>query len=435
VSGVGLSLALVLVLTEGCRCGSSEDSGELLTIGRLELEQRVFDGEGQPMDLSNELGELVRSALDSSPRLRYREAPERSPDVPRLRVRARVSPDGATGDLHVDVTARIDRIDGAELSWEVNLVEPRSGEPPTRADSIAVLSRAVNLAIEALNRQLEVSRLDSDELLGRLDDPEPAIRVVAAGRLGALHNRGAVDRLCGLLGDEQERAVVEAIIGALTEIGDQRAVPCLITTAGVEEWRMVLVIEALGELGGSEALAFLEGISSDHSSSHIKRLAADGSSRIRGDHLGKLAQEGEHDHEHDKAPDGLIKALRHSDSQVRIGAARMAAETRRVDAIEPICDLLNENETESVEAALSSFAEIGDQGAIPCLVRWAGENEVRLALVIEVLARIGGPSSRSVLGLLARDHASSAIRRSASEALLRIENQAPSDRPSVPSSR
>ncbi len=430
-SGRLWGLALVVVALTGaisCRCGERHESAPVTTIGQLDLELRAYDGQGRPTELVPDLAGLVRQEISEVRHLEYREERDRSG---RLRIRARVSPDGATGDIHVSVEATLDRIEPTELAWRTDLVEPSRGEPPTPERSREALSRALAQAIEALDRQTTVVGLEPADLMTRLDRDAPAATVAAARRLGQLGHRPAVEPLCRLL-DHDESPVVEAAREALAQIGDQRAVPCLIEAAGGSERGTEATIDALARIGGTEALDFLEGLAEERSGTHIGRLAAEGAERIRGDDRRRLSEHAGHEHE-ETAPDALIQALGDSDRDIQIGAAHLAGDMRRADAVDPLCELLSSDDPEVVEAAFDALARIGDDRAIPCLVRWADMNEARLVLVIEALAMIGGPNAVSVLELLARDHESPTIRRRASQAIERARERRRATPPGAPS--
>ncbi len=428
-AGVVVLLVVSAILggvSSSCRCSENGvlPGGAALRIGQMSNELEVLDVEGEPFDLEVDLDEMVRREVTKAGVLTIVEEGSPVEETSRLRVRARVASDGATGKVHAMVQGRLDRGVLIPLSWEVDLVRApsKSGNTDRRIYREA-LSSAIAKVIVALGQQVEVARGDIEAQVAALDRSEPAAKVAAAKVLGQQRHRPAIDAICRLLSAE-ERPVVEAGAAALAKIGDTDAAACLIEAGGSEDWRLEARVDALGELGGAKAREFLEATASEGPSNHIKRLAADGARRIRGDDARSLAKGHDHHEEHESSPSvGYIKALKHEEREVRVGAARTLAKMGRHEAIEPLCDLLDHSDVETAAAAFDALVEIGDEGVVPCLLGWADTRETRLVLVIEALGEIGGTNAVSALDLMARDHASPAIRRQARAALERIRSE------------
>lgn len=398
-----------------------------MIVGRLVTDLEVFDRSGAPADLEVDLDEMVRAELHRARSIRLHEGAPGAGRTARLRVRARLAPDGTTGELHAMVSAQVDQGETLPLSWEVDVVRPSSGAAAIpNATYEEALRSALAETVGVLDRQAGVIGSEPSELVAALESPEPPVRVAAAESLGHLRHRPAVEPLCRLLADRNAE-VFRATLQALASVRDQRAVPCVIQHATDDPARLEQVIGALTDLGGNEAVAFLEETASEHASPRIRRLAQAGARRIRGDSPGGHAKAHDHEHEIEGSPAaGYIKALTDPEREVRVGAARMLAAQRRREAVEPLCGILSHEDVETSAAALDALVEIGDDRAIPCLVRWAGDNETRLALVVEALAVIGGPNALSVLELMASEHQSPVIRQLAREAETRARTAAPS---------
>jgi hypothetical protein len=415
-----LGLAFVAVCAaSSCRSGDGATEDLPVVIGRLTADLEVLDRNGERRILDVDLDGMVREELGRARSLELADATGPAIRTSRLRVYAHLAPDGATGQLHTAVSAQIDQGETVPLAWDVTSVAPASGVPSIPDEVYEdALRRALAEALGALDRQARVIRRDPAGLVDALEVPDPPVRVAAADVLGHRRHRPAVDALCRLLADSDDR-VFEAALRALVAIRDQRAVPCITRHASGGSRRLERVIEATSELGGNESMAFLAAVASDHDSPRVRGLARAGAKRIEGRAASSRGED--HDHEHETAAEtspetGFIKALSDPDREVRIGATRVVAERGTREAVEPLCVLLGHEDAETVAAALAALAAIRDDRAVPCLVRWAGDDEARLAIIIDALAAMGGPNALSVLDLLASEHAAATIRQLAREA-------------------
>lgn len=88
-------------------------------------------------------------------------------------------------------------------------------------------------------------------LIAALEDPDLNVRHAAAASLGQIGHAAAVTPLIAVL--EQEPWLQYPAINALSQIGDERAVPALVPLLG-EEMLTAPVLEALGRLAGREVL-------------------------------------------------------------------------------------------------------------------------------------------------------------------------------------
>lgn len=117
----------------------------------------------------------------------------------------------------------------------------------------------------------------------------------------------------------------------------------------------------------------------------------------------------------------LIKALEHTEPDVRIAAARTLAERRSKKAVTPLCDLLRREQNQVGQAVVGALAIIGDERGVPCLIQWAGADDRRLVLVVDPLSTIGGQEARSFLEMIASGHDEPGVRAVAEEGLRRIK--------------
>jgi HEAT repeat protein len=103
-----------------------------------------------------------------------------------------------------------------------------------------------------------------------------AIRIAAARKLA-----DEVPTLIALLSDDDE-IVRDAALGALVTLRDRRAVPALTKTRSMRDMReMGKIVEALGVLGGQEAMDYLAFVADTHENEEIRRLAAAALQRAR----------------------------------------------------------------------------------------------------------------------------------------------------------
>jgi hypothetical protein len=109
----------------------------------------------------------------------------------------------------------------------------------------------------------------------------------AEERLGAIaaaaerRERAAVPTLIERLDDPVE-AVSDRALGALVEIGDQRAVKALTRETRFHDLdRMHKIIDAIASLGGGEARTYLEFVASGHEEADIRDQAKEALDRLR----------------------------------------------------------------------------------------------------------------------------------------------------------
>lgn len=108
------------------------------------------------------------------------------------------------------------------------------------------------------------------------DIRELAIKIAALRRL-----RGTVPALVATLEQERRERVRDLCLGALAEIRDERAVPALTRYSKFGDLeRIRKVIGVLGQIGGTEARAFLEMTADSHDDEDIQKLARETLARL-----------------------------------------------------------------------------------------------------------------------------------------------------------
>ena len=84
----------------------------------------------------------------------------------------------------------------------------------------------------------------------------------------------AVPALSNQLKDETDPATLLRIVGALAEIGDERAVgPLIELTRQKDDYFVLQVIYAVGTIGGRTAEGFLVTVAGCHGSEHVRQVA------------------------------------------------------------------------------------------------------------------------------------------------------------------
>ncbi len=161
---------------------------------------------------------------------------------------------------------------------------------------------------------------------------DTAGRMAAIGDLGRSRDPKAVEPLLAALRDPK-RDVRWAAIEALGELGDRRAVPPLIQYLRRKEayrWGKRLVANALGAIGGGEAVEALTGLLAD-ADPFVRRVAALAILR-RGDAtlLGRLAEVLREN------PDDHLASVKREFARVRNGAGGAAAVAGRAPSVAPL---------------------------------------------------------------------------------------------------
>lgn len=274
----------------GCRdCDREQTPAEpehfTLKIGTIAADLVAFDRQGERLDTGVDIDQLLIEELRVAKSLSLVD--DTTPNkrkLARLKLKARLEPDGFTGQLHALVFARITRTGSIPLQADIDAVKTGVADAgPSNETSVyrEHIAKAVKEAVTALDEQAFLLGSGDESLVKALGHAEPDIRVAAARTLAERRSKAAVVPMCDLLRQEQNQ-VGQAIVGALAVIGDERAVPCLIQWAGADDQRLVLVIDPLASIGGQEARSFLEMIASGHDEPGVRAVAEEGLRRVKG---------------------------------------------------------------------------------------------------------------------------------------------------------
>lgn len=114
---------------------------------------------------------------------------------------------------------------------------------------------ARNAAMEALRA---VGGKAVDTLVRLLKDSDPDVRLFSANVLGEIGDTGSIPALTGAL-EDGEINVRTACIEALGKLGEPSVVGDIMNGSGEDPWLTIAAIQALGEIGGEEAVELLHG--------------------------------------------------------------------------------------------------------------------------------------------------------------------------------
>ncbi len=249
-----------------------------------------------------------------------------------------------------------------------------------------------------------------DSLIAALGASEPSVRSQAASWLGRMDDKKATHPLIGLLRDP-EPDVRRSAIEALANLGDEAASgPMLELVATGDPASRRAALEALEHVGNLQAVGPLVKLLADPNLP-LRRQALSSLAVIIQEHKGKEAPLSEDE------IGILIKFLDSPDGQVVI----RASDTLRAAGKKAVPLLLDAARTGSPQMrteATSILGLIGDKRAVPLLLSHlqAGPNPARQVIIIRALGKIGDTRSVSTLVRLLRSKDSS-LRASAAEAL------------------
>ena len=115
------------------------------------------------------------------------------------------------------------------------------------------------------------------------------------------------------------------------------------------------------------------------------------------------------------------RALQSPEPDEQILAMRLLARDKVTSAMEAISQLLSDPREQVAEAAADALAEMGDERAVPLLIRAIDHKDLRSEVrAIEAMARIGGSEAAAYLEMTAQGHELSEVRELSGAALERL---------------
>lgn len=218
-------------------------------------------------------------------------------------------------------------------------------------------------------------------LVTALRDTHPAVRSMAASKVGDMGDQRATEGLISLLKDDAQ-GVVTSAIGSLGDLRDNRATLPLIELLDSEDAYVAqCAILALGRIGDTRAVE------------PLIRILKDQTSRLRPDaaeSLGRLRDR--------RAIPALIAGLGDADPALRDACANSLRFLPDRRAVVPLIELLDDRDAGVRWSAASALGPIEDRRAIAPLMEAAGDRHayVRMCAVLS----LGHFKDRRVLELL-----------------------------------
>ena len=161
------------------------------------------------------------------------------------------------------------------------MARPSSTGGISRAEVSRALRSSLKDAARRVKALLALDSLTQPELLKRLGDQDPRIRVTVVRRI-ALFKGPTVTRLLILALKDKKLAVRMAAVGVLGRRKARSAVPALIALAGTRSRGVTTQVQyALAAIGGEKAEAFLLVMSSGHPDPKVRRGASEALAELR----------------------------------------------------------------------------------------------------------------------------------------------------------
>jgi len=115
---------------------------------------------------------------------------------------------------------------------------------------------------------------DAAALRAALHDAAPAVRLAALDEIAAAARKDLSADVAALVGDD-EAAVAARAVGALAELRDPAVVPAIVKASrGKDGNELYRLLDAAGQIGGPQARAFLDAVSSGHPDPEARTRAA-----------------------------------------------------------------------------------------------------------------------------------------------------------------
>lgn len=156
-----------------------------------------------------------------------------------------------------------------------------AGAAPTGALLSEHGLRAARDALGTVGSQVELEHGDPKRLIAALEHPDAQRRRDAIRAAAERRAKEAVPQLVALLKDPSE-VIRDAALGALVAIGDPSSVKPLVKDVSFRDVEgMRKILDAVAQIGGSEALAYLEFVSEGHEDPEVKVIAKEALERLK----------------------------------------------------------------------------------------------------------------------------------------------------------
>ena len=151
--------------------------------------------------------------------------------------------------------------------------DPKSGPlKPVYTRQISAMAQAL---AERVKTGIDVYEKPIAELIKLIGSPSPSMRLSVVQRLAMTRETTAVEAIASQLRIEKNRDVKHRMIGALSEIGDEKAAQALIHLADPRDREtLAAILDALTVVGGQRVDDFFD-ILSMHDASDVRELVSD----------------------------------------------------------------------------------------------------------------------------------------------------------------
>jgi len=248
-------------------------------------------------------------------------------------------------------------------------------EPPE--ERAVALELAADLAAVSQNRKMPLNRLVRDSLRPALHDHDPVVVAAAARSLGPYVEAADAETLvqCALSVDAEVARSAARALEALV-VTERDAVERAIRGVEVETAQAAALASVLAMLGGPEALDRLRGLLSADEP-HTRRAALHALGRIGGARAAQMVALALADENSDvqvaaaqvlgrlrderggvPGASELMLAVQSEHAQVRAAVARALGNTGLLMAVEPLCDLLRDDDGGVAIAAIDGLGQI-----------------------------------------------------------------------------
>jgi hypothetical protein len=217
-----------------------------------------------------------------------------SPPVPtraeafRQRVDVEVEEDVRDGQGVARAALRvvIERVDGPPDAPRLEAVGGGEKPYPLEAPDVGavftgLVKQVVGDVMRGLLQRERLRHSDASAVMAALASGDPETRLAAVTAAAERRERQAVTALIERLNDADD-TIRDRALGALVEIGDQRAVgPLTKQTKFRDLDGMRKVVDAVASLGGDEARSYLEFVASGHEEREIREMAREALDRMQ----------------------------------------------------------------------------------------------------------------------------------------------------------
>ncbi len=261
VLGVNLVFALFVFMTASCgnKCSSptQNDRQQKIKLGSVNWSEIGTTSKSLSKDVFYSLAERALGSLESPPNHTFEIV---------LKGELKVQNGEDSLVLEANIISK-------ELQTPLRAGISATGKATNNKEMSLLVEKGLADLADSLKGLFKLVDAEPSRLIKALDSPEPDEQILALKLLGLKKARKAVSTIARLLTDPREQ-VAETAAEVLAEIGDEQAVPLLISAIQRGDLRSeVRAIEAMGRIGGAEAIAYLEMVAIGHEISEVRRLS------------------------------------------------------------------------------------------------------------------------------------------------------------------